>query len=192
MTTKDADIQQFMREFQYWKDRQAVLDVVMKQSRGHDRHDAELMTECFFDDGVDEHGPFVTAGLEYGEWANTVHSQGFISHHHHIASHSCEIDGDTAHCESYVIGTMLPNGDRSRGKLMIGRYVDRLERRDGEWRIVVRRTVIEMELEGDATWGGAGPVTGDFPKGTWDTSDVSYARPLQLDTPSARWDGTTR
>jgi len=30
-----------------------------------------------------------------------------------------------------------------------------------------------------------------FPKGAWDTGDLSYARPLRLDSPSLFWDGTT-
>lgn len=189
--TTEPDIGQFVKEFQYWRDRQAVLDVVMKHARGHDRHDVDLMNGCFSKDGIDEHGPFVTRGPEYGEWANDAHSGGFFSHHHHITSHTCEIDGDAAHCESYVIGTMLPRHSPGRARVTAGRYIDRLERRDNEWRIVVRRTVIEMEMEGDATWSD-GPMTGPFPKGTWDSTDLSYARPLELDTPSRRWDGTTR
>jgi hypothetical protein len=39
---------------------QAILDVVMRHARGHDRHDAKLMNSCFWDDGVDEHGQFGT------------------------------------------------------------------------------------------------------------------------------------
>jgi hypothetical protein len=72
-----------------------------------------------------------------------------------------------------------------------GRYLDRLERRGGEWRIAVRRTTIEVEVEGDAKW-PENEISQTFPKGAWDTGDLSYARPLQLDSPSPFWDGTTR
>ena len=178
-------------DVQYLKDRQAILDVIMRHARGHDRHDCELMNSCFWDDGVDEHGQFVTPGPEYGEWANKVHTAGYLLHMHNITNHTCEIDGDTAHCESYVIGAMLPRSVPGRAKFVSGRYLDRLERRDGQWRILVRRTTIEVEVEGDAKW-PENEISKTFPKGAWDTADLSYARPLQRDSPSVHWDGETR
>jgi hypothetical protein len=173
----DDQLQQLMRDVQHLKDRQAILDVIMRHARGHDRHDTELMNSCFWDDGVDEHGQFVTAGPEYGDWANKTHT--------------CEIDGDTAHCETYVIGAMLPRSKSGRGTFVSGRYLDRLERRDGEWRILVRRTTIEVEVEGDANWPD-NKICETFPKGAWNPGDLSYARPLGLDSPSLFWDGNTR
>jgi hypothetical protein len=189
MTTGDR-MQELLARVQYLEDRQAILDVVMCQSRGHDRHDAELMNSCFWEDGVDEHGQFVTPGPEYGVWANATHAAGFFVNQHHITNHSCEIDGDTAHCESYVIGAFLPRHSPGRAKFTTGRYIDRLERRGGEWRIVVRRTVIEVEMDGESKWPESA-IAETFPKGARDTGDLAYARPLQLDSPSPHWDGTT-
>ncbi len=175
----------------YLKDRQDVLDVVMRQSRGNDRHDAALTSSCFWDDGADEHGAAVTPGAEWGETANGWHAAGYVMHLHNITSHTCEIDGDTAHAETYVIGTMAPRQAPGRARFTAGRYVDRLEKRGGEWRILVRRTVIELDVEGESPWPGHESALA-FPKGVWDRSDVSYARPLQVGSPAARWDGTTR
>jgi len=187
----DDQLQQLLKDVQYLKDRQAILDVVMRQARGHDRHDKELMNSCFWDDGADEHGQFVTPGSEYGDWANATHAAGYFLHMHNITNHSCEIDGDTAHTESYVIGAMLPRSGPGRAWFVSGRYIDRLERRDGEWKILLRRTTIEVEIRGESTWPD-NPVSETFPKGTWDTADLSYARPLQLDSPSLFWNGKTR
>jgi hypothetical protein len=187
----DDQLEQLLIDVQYLKDRQAILDVVMRHARGHDRHDAELMNSCFWDDGVDEHGQFVTPGPEYGSWANNVHTAGYFLHMHNITNHTCEIDGDTAHCESYVIGALLPRSVPGRAKFVSGRYLDRLERRDGQWRILVRRTTIEVEVEGDSKW-PENEISETFPKGAWDTGDPSYARPLQLDSRSLFWDGETR
>ena len=59
-----------------------------------------------------------------------------------------------------------------------GRYLDRLERRDGSWRIASRRTTIDMRMLGDAQlWFSAG---GGYETGKWDTSDLSYRRPLDI------------
>jgi hypothetical protein len=189
MTTEDQ-LQQLVRDVQYLKDRQAILDVIMRQARGHDRHDEELMNSCFWEDGVDEHGQFVTPGPAYGAWANGAHSS-YFGHTHNIANHLCEIDGDTAHADTYVIGAFLPRNAPGTARFTAGRYVDRLERRNGEWRIALRRTVIEVELGGESKW-PEHPVSESFPKGAWDEGDLSYARPLRLDSPSPHWDGTTR
>ena len=187
----EDQLQQLLQDVQHLKDRQAILDVVMRHARGHDRHDEELQRSCFWDDGADEHGQFVTPGVDYGAWANRTHAAGYFLHMHNITNHSCEIDGDTAHCETYVLGAMLPRTAPGRAKFTSGRYLDRLEKRDGEWRIVIRRTTIEVEIEGDAKW-PENSVCETFPKGAWDTTDLSYTRPLELDSPSLRWDGETR
>lgn len=181
---------ELLTRLQQLEDRQAILDVVTRHARGHDRHDVALMNGCFWDDGVDEHGQFVTPGPAYGEWANAAHA-GYVLHDHNITNHSCEIDGDTAHAETYVMGAFLSRRAPGHAKVTCGRYIDRLERRNGEWRIVVRRTVIDVEIEGTTTWPQSGAAAA-FPQGTWDRGDLSYARPLELDTPADRWDGVPR
>src|SRR5437764_1222317 len=74
--------------------------------QGDGGNDAEIMTSVYHDDGIDEHGATVNTGPQYGEWANDQHSSVFIDHLHNITTHTCEIDGDVAHSESYVIGAM--------------------------------------------------------------------------------------
>ena len=56
------------------------------------------------EDGVDEHGPVITGMPDYPAKANLGHSTNFNMTSHNITNHLCEIDGDTAYCESYVIG----------------------------------------------------------------------------------------
>ena len=65
---------------------------------------------------------------------NATHAAGSQQTMHNITTHTCEIDGDVAHAESYVMGAIL-NRDGVTARLLCGRYIDRLERRDGEWRI---------------------------------------------------------
>ena len=181
----DDELEQLRRDVRYLQDRLAVLDCVNNQSRGHDRHDVELMTSVYLDDGVDEHGPTINSSPAYGEWANDTHSMVFEDHLHNITTHTCEIDGDVAHCESYVIGAMRIRDGKTMA-LMGGRYLDRLERRDGVWGIALRRCTIEWSMTGDTAMLQAGAFKG-FLKGTWDHRDPSYARPLQLDTEGERW-----
>ena len=100
---------------------------------------------------------------------------------HNITMHFCEIDGDVAHAESYSLGIFLDKGAET-GRVLAGRYIDRLERRDGEWRIALRRTTVEIALEGKAALpGGTALVGSDYLKGHRDRTDLSYARPLTLE-----------
>ena len=183
----DSDeLQELKKRLQYLEDRTAILDCVMHQARGHDRHDADLMGSVYWEDGVDEHGPVIKTGPEYGEWANGVHTMVFEDHLHNITTHTCEIDGDVAHAESYVMGAMRAKGGKIVS-LMGGRYVDRLERRDGVWKIALRRCTIEWMMNGDSSALASGAVKG-FIKGKWDRTDASYIRPLKLDSePVDRW-----
>jgi len=95
MSTQDA-FEQLRRDVQYVKDRIAILDCIAKQARGHDRHDTELMSSVYQDDGIGEHGSAVNRGPEYGAWANDVHTAAFADHLHNITTHTCEIDGATS------------------------------------------------------------------------------------------------
>ncbi|MBL7547260.1 nuclear transport factor 2 family protein [Frankia sp. AgB1.9] len=182
----DTEIEALRREVRFLRDRQDILDCVNKQSRGHDRHDVELMTSVLHSDGIDEHGSVSNVGAAYGPWSNKQHSMVFADHLHNITTHTCEIDGDVAHAESYVIGTMVARDDKTLA-FMGGRYLDRLERRDGVWKIALRRCTIEWAFTADASFLRSGAFQG-FLKGTWDTDDLSYARPLLPDTgPAVRW-----
>lgn len=179
------------RRLQDLIDRQSILDCVSRNARGCDRHDSDLITASYHSDGIDEHGASNTVpGPEYAGWANKAHAAGSIQNLHHITTHHCEIDGDIAHAESYVIGLFF-NSDGSTARLLAGRYVDRLERRKGEWRIAIRRCTVEVGMTGTAEFMNSEYFRQmGFLKGLRDRRDVAYQRPLALDdTPRGhRWD----
>ena len=184
-------LEELEKKIRYLADRQAILDCVARNARGCDRHDSDLLSSSYHGDGIDEHGAAHTLpGPKYHEWANQVHPQGSRQNLHHITTHSCEIEGDVAHADSYVIGLFL-NPDGETARLLSGRYVDRLERRDGEWRIALRRCTVEVTMTADASAIYSDYFRGmGFLKGLRNTQDVSYQRPLSLDeTPDGhRWE----
>ncbi|QIX49058.1 nuclear transport factor 2 family protein [Rhodococcus sp. DMU1] len=184
----DAMIARLQTDVQYLLDRAAILDCISQHARGCDRHDSDLIGSAYHADSVDEHGTNTNPGPEYANWANTAHAATSRAHTHNITTHSCEIDGDTAHCESYVLVGLLQNDGRTV-QLINGRYLDRLERRDGAWRIVVRRSTVEWTATGDASMLRSPVFTKqNFLKGTRARNDLSYQRPLSIDTPApARW-----
>jgi hypothetical protein len=182
-------VEDLVREVADLKDRQAILEVINRHARGCDRHDAVLIASTYWADGVDEHGVTINAGSDYGAWANEVHAATSSAHLHHITSHTCEIAGDIAHAESYVLVVMLAPNEQSV-QVMTGRYFDRFERRDGEWRIAVRRATVEAAFAANATiLQSPFFVQQGYLRGTRDHDDLSYARPLTMDAPaSSRWE----
>jgi len=105
-------------------------------------------------------GAFVGGPVDLFNWASALHEQGQVATHHNLLHHSCDIDGDTAHSEIYYL-FVGRNRDESNW-IAGGRYVDRLERRDGEWKIALRTNSIE--------WSGMVP-TMDIPFA--DVSDIN-------------------
>jgi hypothetical protein len=173
-----TEIEQLQRDVQHLLDRAAILDCIASHARGSDRHDAELLSSTYLDEGVDVHGATVNAGAEYAAWANQVHAATAQNHLHNITTHTCEIDGDEAHTESYVMVTLLAP-DATTATVMCGRYVDRLERRDGRWRIAVRRATVELAYTADARLLQSKYfVAQGYEHGTRDGGDLSYERPL--------------
>lgn len=179
------DLAKLQQGLDYLLDRQAIADCVNRYGRGIDRHDVEILSSVFHPDGLDEHGNVVNRAADFAEWANALHSNTFDLHTHNITTHNCEIDGDMAHCESYVLFGLLTK-DKEAVWLGSGRYLDRLEKRAGEWRIAARRTLIDWMFTADAS-----PlrdpyyIAQGYPAGTHDKSDPSYERPLVVAPGSA-------
>ena len=181
----EAELAQLRSTVQYLKDRQDILDCIVREARGRDRQDVELTLSCYWPEGSDEHGPIITPAPDYPARANAGHAAFFTATSHNITNHTCEIVGDTAYCESYVVGGLL-SLDQQTCKIAPGRYVDTLERRNGEWRILIRRTTVDMVIEGDASWLHSKAVSG-FLKGIWNKDDPSYRRPNLPGPKDQRW-----
>jgi len=149
-----------------------------------DRHDAGLIMSAYHPDAHDDHGTFQGSATDFVSYVNGsnqsagVHSDLFTTHQHYLMNHVVEIDDNQAHVETYyLMSGLLHTGTAS---LVGGRYVDRLERRDGRWGIVVRR----VTLEWSADLGAPSPLTEQtanaFTPWSWDRRDVSYERPLTV------------
>ena len=184
----EADFDELRQDVQYLKDRTEILDCIARHARGCDRHDEAVIGSTYHDDAVDQHGFAMNSGPEYGRWANSSHAATSEVHTHNITTHSCEIEGDVAHCETYSIVVLLGNDGRT-AQFISGRYIDRLERRSGTWRIALRRSTVEVMFTADASVLQSGFFKQQgYPKGTRGTNDLSYERPLRLETePPELW-----
>ena len=169
---------EFLARLKNLADRQDILDCLNRFSRGMDRFDQKLFLSAFHPDATIAAGVFVGAPAALYVWAESLHDQGQIATHHNLLNHTCEIQGDTAHSETYYL---FVGRNRDDSNWMAGgRYIDRLERRDGAWRIALRTNAIE--------WSGMVPSTpipfADVPDINGNGAparskeDPSYQRPL--------------
>ena len=122
-------------------DRQEILDCLHRYTRGVDRHDDALIASAYHPDAIDDHGAYIGAIPGLIDHVNSSH-ESFDSHQHHMTNHVVEITGDEAHSETYMV-CFFRHRDSETVDAVGGRYIDRLERRDGEWRISERVVVVE-------------------------------------------------
>jgi hypothetical protein len=159
-------------------DRQDIADCLARFSRGMDRFDKATYLSAFHGDAVVAAGPFVGSAAACYDWAMPMHAAGQAATHHNLLNSTVEIDGETAHAETYYL-FVGRNRDDSNW-IAGGRYIDRLEKRDGAWKIALRTNLIE--------WSGLVPTMplpfADLPdiyaNGAPSRSpeDPSYQRPL--------------
>ena len=159
--------------------RQEILDCLTRFSRGTDRFDRELFLSAFHADATIAAGDFVGGPADLYAWASAMHEQGQIgARNHNLLGHPCDIAGDTAHTETIYLFVGRNRDDTNW--IAGGRYLDRVERREGAWLIALRTNAIE--------WSGQVPTMlipyADVPdihlNGTPSRSrqDPSYQRPL--------------
>ena len=82
-------------------DKQEIQECLLRYCRGIDRHDTELARSAYHDDALDDHGTYVGSGYGLVDWANHFHDQVWVRHQHYITNTLIELDGDTAHAETY-------------------------------------------------------------------------------------------
>lgn len=175
--TSEQELAELRATMTYLKDRQDILDCIQRECRARDRQDEEQIASCWWDDGVDEHGAIVTFAPDYPARANKGHAMNFHMTSHNITNHICHLDGDTASCESYVVGGLFWKDDKTTS-IAFGRYLDQMEKRGGEWRIKTRRCTIEMTADADPKWVHSDAIKG-FLKPLWSKDDPSYERPYE-------------
>lgn len=163
------------------KDRADILACLHRYTRGVDRHDRALMLSAYWPDAYDDHGVAEGFAAEFCDWAIGWHGEFQTKHQHIIANHTIELTGDSAHGETYYM--FWGENKDAPPQLSFGRYVDRYEKRDGDWRIAHRVCINEMTATLSPAvipeeWKALIFKTGPSRR---DTDDLSYVRPLVRD-----------
>lgn len=158
-------------------DKQDIRDVLLRCARGMDRSDWDLVLSCYHDDAVDDHGAYRGGARDYVEWLSKT-LRGWVQRTMHtLLNMLIEVEGDVVQAETYVVGYHRYRRDDGRAADWVGggRYIDRLERRAGEWKIADRLLVWEW-VRDDAVEFVWDAFTNDYTWGARDRSDPLYSR----------------
>lgn len=157
----------------------AIRDLAARYMRGQDRLDADLQMGTFWPDSTTDYGIFVGSGPDFVRFAQGLLVE-HLSNQHLIGQHLIwfdEDDTDIAFGEVYFYAFHRIVEDGAPVDMTIcGRYIDRYERRDGEWRFAHRSEVND--------WARKEPASDEFLKtdladaliGRHDMKDRSYDR----------------
>jgi hypothetical protein len=151
----------------------AIRKLQARYCRAVDRLDFDLLRTCFHPDATTDFG-FYVGGVD-GFIAQAQEGlQSFTNTIHFTGNQLVEVNGDGAWAEHYTVATHRCPADETgpvRDFVTNVRYVDRVERRDGEWRIAKRTCVLDSWRNDPVTDVGPGPAV---QAGKRDRNDVSY------------------
>jgi hypothetical protein len=156
-------------------DHHEITQTLKEYCHGCDRCDERRMGSVYLEDSFDDHGNFKAPGPQF---ATLMTAQILATTHslfHMLGQSLITVNGDAAGAETYFFA--VSRDRRADGVEMCnqlgGRFVDKLERHDGRWRIkhrvVVRDWGISLPIEADWT------ATAGLAEGQRSGSDPSFA-----------------
>ena len=128
-------------------DEAAIAKVHLRYCRAIDRRDFDLLRSCYHPDAVDDHGDFVGGIDDFVEFCREG-TLNFTSTSHHTTNTLVEVEGDVAHAEFYgrAYHRVAAGVDGIEKDLAVNtRWIDRFEKRGGEWRIAKRLVVVDTD-----------------------------------------------
>ena len=161
-------------------DRELIRDCLMRYCRGVDRCDVELIHSAYWSDATDLHAMpnrrpmnaydmFAKLMPKLRKMDQTMHALGNIL---------IRVTGDSAGVESYfhAYHRVVDDSGKRDDIVTAGRYIDRMECRNGEWRIAERVVVVDWFRDhGDSADWEQGIFGGPCMMGARAPDDESYA-----------------
>lgn len=134
--------------------RDRIRDCIAWLARGEDRRDAALISACYWPDSTTDYGVFAGSFADYLAWV-VPGSPAIPVTQHVLGQTVIELDGNSALAETHVTSYhRVAMGEQDRDTVIGGRYLDRLEKRDGEWRIAERTMLYDwfQDFGASADW----------------------------------------
>lgn len=120
----------------------AITRVLHRYAQGVDRFALAQVRSCYWDEATDAHLPLFEGPVdEYVRWLGEVlPAVAAISHQITNILIDVDLGAGRAEVEAYCLNGLV-SGEPPETRIQCLRYLDRFERRDGEWRILERRVV---------------------------------------------------
>lgn len=139
---------------------------IYRYCRGVDRGDVEMIASAYHEDADENHGPFRGTGREFAEYLVPLMDTVAATGGHHVTNILIDREGDAANVESYFIAL---HAQSAGGQAFVtGRYLDRFECREGQWKISERRVIIDTDKPPQASIDLSG-----YPRGARREEDLS-------------------
>ncbi len=164
--------------------RAQIADVIARYCHVIDRRRWDDMAACFHDNATYSYGTIAGGWRDFVAIARSIIEPLRISHHQ-TGNMLIRIDGDRAAAETYFTAYhriaadaapegVFPGTGSDYDVIMAGRYIDRFERRGGDWRIAHRTGVTDWRRDNPASDAGlfASPPEG---RGSIGSDDPGYA-----------------
>jgi hypothetical protein len=128
-------------------DKQQITEVLYRYARGCDRCDEAALRSCFHPDSTHRHGAFAGPSHDFCELALQI-VRPLAACKHMISNVMIEIRGNRAVSESHFLSyhrVVDAESGEVHDRFHGGRYLDRLEKRHGEWKILHRTGLYDFE-----------------------------------------------
>ena len=142
-------------------DREAIRECLFRYARSIDRRDRPLLDSVFWPNAATDYGFFSGPAHEMADWAfqalatmdQTMHS---------MTNMLIDIALPVAKVETYYVAYHRRTGPDGLAvdQILGGRYLDRMEKRDDDWRIADRHMVIDWMTENPASGDWAARLPG--------------------------------
>ena len=168
MSAEDPELRRLL-------DKNAIWECGLRYTRGLDRLDLDLFRSAYWDDAMTCHGHVNGTVDEFLDWWLPMQEQRETGQHA-VSNFTVTFDGPAAaDAETYFLASIKNIGDDTV-ELLAGRYVDRFEKREGEWRIRTRVLLFDWQASVDASRMAQRLASNH--RGSRDRTDPSYERPV--------------
>lgn len=157
---------------QEMQERYLIEQVLRRYCRGVDRGDAELIRSVYHADATDDHGGFKGKGVDFADRVVASMNGRVQATMHNLHQTNIALNGLAARVETYFTAHhRIAEDGGTRLETFGGRYVDRFEKRFGQWKIADRVVVYD--------WSKVEQVAQEYPNeafthGKRSKDDLSY------------------
>jgi hypothetical protein len=134
--------------------KQQITELLYRRARAGDRRDVDLALSCYHPGATENHEGFDGTAADFSRDISMIAPNStapVTGLWHFISNILIELNGDQADVESYHIAIVIRDEDGVETQSRIGgRYLDKMECRDGRWGIAHRDVVFDWSRVDDS------------------------------------------